>query len=198
MLWLYLWHDFYNIIFKIKPKLHTTLPPGANFQGTYIKSRQREQHLLVTSCGSLHLLLHMFISLNICLLFRVTNSAFSKLSLMKMKLFLRRERLWHKIINSHGCNPVAKHSTVMYEHKNKLSCEMAQVVAANLSPWRFQAGPVQSNPIHVGLKSTKWQQDKFYSEYYFFLSVSFYEYSILITSNYQLHNIMFKTGSTVT
>jgi len=28
-----------------------------------------------------------------------------------------------------------------------------------------QASPVQSSQIHVGMKSTKWQQDRFYSEY---------------------------------
>jgi len=78
------------------------------------------------------------------LLFRVTNSTLSKLSLMKMKLLLRTERLWHKIINAtRGYNPVTKHGTVTYGHNNKLSCAMEQVAAASLSLFTHSS-PVQS------------------------------------------------------
>jgi hypothetical protein len=66
---------------------------------------------------------------------------------MKMKLFLRTERLCHKIINAtNGYNRVTKHGTVIYGHKNELGCAMAQVVAASLSWWRLQSSPVQPNP----------------------------------------------------
>ena len=146
------------------------------------------------SCGSLHFLLHEFFSLNTCLLFTVTNSALSKLSLRKINLFLGTERLRHKIINAtHRYNPVTKHGTVIYRHKNELGCAMAKVVAASLC----HGGG--SSPVHVGMKSTRWQQVTFHSWVLLFSPVSIILWMLhTLYVTYQLHYTLFVTDSIAT
>jgi hypothetical protein len=133
------------------------LPLGANFQKTHILSPERPAALASDEL-------------------RKSTPASTRVLLSEHMSVVQSNKLYSQQTVTHQYNPVTKHGTVIYGHKNELGCAMAQVVAASLSGWRLQ-----SSPIHVGMKSTKWQQDRFYSEYYFFpLSVSFYKRSTLL------------------
>jgi hypothetical protein len=105
-----------------------------------------------------------------------------KLSLMKMKVFLRTERPRHRIINAHGYNPVAKPGIYYKPSLSPTSTKTNWAV-----PWLRWLLPVTHyggpSPLHVGFKSTKLQQDRFISAYFSFpRSVSFYKCCILINS----------------